>query len=166
MNARRYEMDRKTFDRERRTMTMEMSRMKEVHTADKQRMMDKTTSAANGTHGRQHNAILFELESSRFKIIAAIRRNEELKAEHATAREGLLSRIAEMECAETDLKALLHVKKIDNDANRATIVKLRSTLITHAGTIARHEKSIFLMKKVVRTITSALEDAKMNIKMA
>ncbi len=73
---------------------MEMSRMKEVHTADNQRMMDKTTSAANGMHGRQHNAILFELELSRSEIIAAIGCNEELKAEHATAREGLLSRIA------------------------------------------------------------------------
>jgi len=159
-NARRYEMDRKTFDRERRTMTMEMSRMKEVHTADKQRMMDKTTSAANGTHDRQHNAVLFET------VTSAVRRNVELKAEHATAREGLLSRIAKLECAETDLKALLHVKKIDNDANRATIVKLRSTLITHAGTITRHEKSIFVMEEVVRTITSALDDAKMNAKMA
>ena len=86
--------------------------------------------------------------------------NERLKADNAAAKDRMISRIAELEEAEVNLKSLLDVEKIDNDANCAIIFELRTCVATHVETITRHEKNVSRLKEEVHSITLALNDAK------
>ena len=86
--------------------------------------------------------------------------NERLKADNAAAKDRMISRIAELEEAEVNLKSLLDVEKIDNDANCAIIFELRTNVATHVETITRHEKNVSRLKEEVHSITLALNDAK------
>jgi hypothetical protein len=154
----RSELEHDSYEHERRNMKDEMSiTMKEAHAAEIQtRMMDGASLLARETHDRNvegNDAIVSKLDE-------ATHCNERLKADNAAAKDKMISRIAELEEAEVNLKSLLDVEKIDNDANRAMIFELRTYVATHVATITRHEKNVSRLEEEVHSITLALNDAK------
>lgn len=152
----RSELEHESYERERRNMKDEMSGMKEAHAAEIQKMMDEASLLARETHDRNvegNDAIVSKLDE-------ATHCNERLKADNAAAKDRMISRIAELEEAEVNLKSLLDVEKIDNDANRAIIFELRTYVATHVETITRHEKNVSRLEEEVHSITLALNDAK------
>ena len=141
----RSELEHESYERERRNMKDEMSGMKEADAAEIQKMMDEASLLARETHDRNvegNDAIVSKLDE-------ATHCNERLKADNAAAKDKMISRIAELEEAEVNLKSLLDVEKIDNDANRAMIFELRTYVATHVATITRHEKNVSRLEEEV-----------------
>ena len=151
----RYELDHEAYERERNNMKDEIMDMKETHAAEIQRLMDEAKSLAKETHDHDIEGY----DDIVTKLNEAIQRNERLMADNAAANDVMLTRIAKLEESEVNLKSLLDVEKIDNDANRIMIVELRNNVATHVATITKHEKNVSRLENEVHSITQALDDA-------
>lgn len=157
----RYELEYEAYERERKNMQEEISGIKEAHAAEIQRLMDDASSLARET--LDHDTEGYDVIVS--KLDKATQRNERLKANNAAAKDVMMSRIAELEESEVNLKSLLDVEKIDNDANRDLINELRNNVATHVATILKHEKNVSSLENKVHSITQALDDVKRQMEM-